>query len=121
MGPRTCCLAKRMNRSYLRGETSLAESHILLGLRLRAVHAGGVGFPWPSRLRLPRRFRLSLGLGLFERHGAAGDLDDILLDGGDGPVHAGPDADGEALVDGLAYLLPEGDLVALGDERGRRL
>ena len=36
-------------------------------------------------------------------------------------LHARPDADGEALVDGLAYLLLVLDLVALGDERRGRL
>src|SRR5215218_3178634 len=70
---------------------------------------------------LPRGFRLRLGLGLLERHGATGDLDDLVLDGGDVAFHAGPDADGEAVVYRLPYLLPEGDLVALRDQRGGRL
>ena len=49
--------------------------------------------------------RLGLGFGLFLGYRAAGDGDDAVLDGGDLTPHAGPDADGEALVDGLSYLL----------------
>src|SRR5215216_2975632 len=63
----------------------------------------------------------SLRPGLLLGHGAAGDQDYVILDGGDGAVHTGPYTDREALVDRLANLLLEGDLVPLGDERCRRL
>src|ERR687885_208222 len=52
---------------------------------------------------------------------AARDGDDVVLYGGDRAFHPRPHADGEALVNGLSYLLLVRHLVALGDERCGRV
>src|SRR5919206_3206337 len=64
---------------------------------------------------------LGLGFGLLLGYRAAGDGDDAVLYGGDLAPHARPDADGEALVDGLSYLLSVLHLIAFGDERRGRV
>src|SRR5829696_1701512 len=75
------------------------------------------GFGFPPRWRAAGHGRLGLGFGRLLGYRAARDGDDVVLYRGDFAPHARPDADGEALVDGLAYLLLVLHLVALGDER----
>src|SRR5215211_1552293 len=88
---------------------------------MRHQKGRGVNPGLPDACSLSCRFRLRLGLGLLLRNRAARDLDYVLFDRRDGAVHTGPDADRESLIDGLADLLLEGDLVPLGDERCRWL
>src|SRR5215213_4598314 len=76
---------------------------------------------FPPGLRAAGHARLGLGFGLLLGYRAAGDGDDVVLQRGDLPAQARPDADGETLVGGFAYLLFVLDLISLGDERrGRR-
>src|SRR5215210_6259364 len=79
------------------------------------------GFGFPPRWRAAGHARFGLGFGSFLGYRAAGDGDDVVLYGGDRAVHTRPDADGEALVDGLSYLLPVLHLVSLGDDRRGRV
>src|SRR5918997_767173 len=88
-------------------------------MQSRGTERGGPGLrsTGPSAAR----FGLLKGFGLSPRGRAAGDGDDVVLNGGYLSPHARPDADGEALVGGLSYLLLVLHFVALGDERrGRR-
>src|SRR5918997_5254679 len=79
------------------------------------------GFGLSPRGRAAGHARLGLGLGLLLRYRSASDGDDVVLDGGYLSPNARPDADGEALVGGLSYLLLVLHFVALRDERrGRR-
>src|SRR5215210_5987502 len=79
------------------------------------------GFGFPPRWRAAGHARFGLGFGFLLGYCAAGDGDDIVLYGGDRAVHTRPHADGEALVNGLSYLLPVHHLVALRDERRGRV
>src|SRR5215207_802743 len=79
------------------------------------------GFGFPPRWRAAGHARFGLGFGFLLGYRAAGDGDDVVLYGGDFAPHARPDADGEALVNGLSYLLPVLHLVALADERRGRV
>ena len=75
----------------------------------------------PVSSRLPLRFGLGFGFGIVHWHRSAGNGDDVVLDRGDRAAHTRPDADTEALFDGLADLLLLRYLVALRDERVGRL
>src|SRR5918997_3574507 len=79
------------------------------------------GFGLPAGRGAAGHGRLGLGFGLLLAHRAAGDRHDVVLYRGDLAAAARPDADGEALVHGLAELLFVLDLVALFDERRGRL
>src|SRR3712207_6440791 len=79
------------------------------------------GFGFPPRWRAAGHGRFGLGFGFLLGYCAAGDGDDVVLYEGDFASHTRPDADGEALVDWLSYLLPVLHLVALGDERRGRV
>src|SRR5215210_3397044 len=79
------------------------------------------GFGFPPRWRAAGHACFGLGFGFLLGYRAAGDGDDVVLYGGDFAPHARPDADGEALVDGLSYLLTVLYIVALGDDRRGRV
>src|SRR3954452_2741384 len=70
---------------------------------------------------LASRFGLGLGPRILLRHRAAGDGNYLVLDRGDRAVHARPDADREALINGFADLLLVLDVITFGDERRSRL